>query len=326
MISFGTAEMQHLSALTRLADLRLLGLVCSFSITASMLSATQHLTRLQLTTDDWYHDVRFQPSALASKTQLQHLELRECSMDVAHLLDELHQLQQLTCLRLGYVSVRHTGSQQPVWAEAYPALTASSKLQHLDLEECRVPVGVWQHMYPAGRQLPQLRVLSVADAEHAAYVSAAAPEGTRLISCCPGLQSLDLITLKYREGLLASLQGLSSLSKLSLNDMGSEGHDVCQLTRLKWLSLHEEEDEGGEGVLLQLTQLRQLTYLSYSGRVNNHPLFKVFQIQVGGVVLFGSAVQPEVHTLSENILMALLLQLCNRQEALLPCLASWLFW
>jgi hypothetical protein len=283
MIAFGTAEMQHLSALTRLVDLRLLGLECSFTLTASMLSAAHGLTCLQLKTEDWYHDVRFQPSALTGKTLLQHLELRESSMDVAPLLHELHLLQQLTCLRLGYISVRWTDPQEPPPAAAYSALTASSKLQHLDIEEFRVPVGVWEHMFPTSRQLPQLQVLGIASVEHAELVSAIAPEGTRLVSCCPGLQSLNLIGLHYGRGLLAALQGLSSLTKLYVHayDSSAELHHVCQLTGLQWLQLHEEEHYEGHGMLLQLTQLRQLTYLNYSGHVDNLPCFKVFQIQVG---------------------------------------------
>jgi hypothetical protein len=43
-----------------------------------------------------------------------------------------------------------------------------------------------------------------------------APEGSRLISCCPGLQSLDMRDVPYSAELLASLQGLSGLHTLSV--------------------------------------------------------------------------------------------------------------
>ena len=46
-------------------------------------------------------------------------------------------------------------------AADFSALTASSKLQHLSLSRCWLPAGVWQHMFPAGRQLPQLRSLKI---------------------------------------------------------------------------------------------------------------------------------------------------------------------
>jgi hypothetical protein len=94
--------LQHITALTRLADLRLLLPGCS--VTASMLSSAQHLTRLQLRTGRC-DGFCFEPGALAGKTLLQHLELQRCRMagraaGVVQLLSELPKLQQLTCLVL----------------------------------------------------------------------------------------------------------------------------------------------------------------------------------------------------------------------------------
>jgi hypothetical protein len=94
--------LQHITALTRLADLRLLRPDCGCSILASMLSSAQPLTCLQLQTPSW-SEFCFEPGALAGKTLLQHLELRCCYIaghgpGVVQLLSELQQLQHLTRL------------------------------------------------------------------------------------------------------------------------------------------------------------------------------------------------------------------------------------
>jgi hypothetical protein len=95
---------------------------------------------------------------------------------------------------------------------------------------------------------------------------AAAPEGTRLVSCCPGLQSLNIEGLQYSRGLLGSLQGLNRLRVLCLKPApgsSEEGwaQDMCQLTMLRDLHVEVVEEEGL--LLLQLTQLRQFTCLHY---------------------------------------------------------------
>jgi hypothetical protein len=180
------AVLQHLTALTRLVDLRLL-LVGrhGYNITASMLSGAQHLTHMQLTGRQFSGRVSFEPAALAGKTMLQHLELCQPSggaVGTAQLLGELQQLQQLTWLALHGLQCTDAGPP----AAAYAALTASSKLQRLDVSKCTVPADVWQHVFSAGKQLPQLLDLRMSDVTFPAGV-AAAPEGTRLVSCCPGL-------------------------------------------------------------------------------------------------------------------------------------------
>jgi hypothetical protein len=118
-------------------------------------------------------------------------------------------------------------------------------------------------VFPAGKQLPHLRNLSLDRVCHPAG-PAAAPEGTRLASCCPGLQELGLQALHLSRGLVASLQGLSSMTALGLRPApGSEGlEEVCQLTGLQQLDLQEEPGTTQDS-LLQLTQLRQLTLLTY---------------------------------------------------------------
>jgi hypothetical protein len=240
--------------------------VCACRITANTLANAQHLTSLQLSGVD-SGTFELEPAALAGKTRLQHLQLDvgyllgSGGTGALQLLSQLQHMQQLTCL-IVHECFRKRHFYPP--AAAYAALTASSQLQHLDISRSYVPEGVWQHMFIAGRQLPHLQKLNIAHVDHPGDGIPAAPEGSRLVSCCPGLQSLDMQGLQHSAGLFSALQGLSGLHRLCLQPWGSsvglEG--VCQLTGL----LDLEVNEGcrpTEGLLLQLTQLKQLTYLTY---------------------------------------------------------------
>jgi hypothetical protein len=74
--------LQHLQPLTRLADLRLVAVGAKDDrIPASMLSGAQHLTRLELVASG-----HVEPGVLAGKTQLQHLHLDSCSIEIPDLL------------------------------------------------------------------------------------------------------------------------------------------------------------------------------------------------------------------------------------------------
>jgi hypothetical protein len=118
---------------------------------------------------------------------------------------------------------------------SYAALTASSKLQQLNISISTMPAGVWQHMFPAGKQLPNLLSLSIAYVRQFAGGIAQDPEGSRLVSCCPSLQYLEMASLLCSAELLAPLQGLSALQALhcSWGDATAEVvQAVCQLTGL----------------------------------------------------------------------------------------------
>jgi hypothetical protein len=192
----GVASLESLHALTRLVDLRIVAvdsLNAPHFVTASALSGSCSLTRLVLTGAAG----TFDPVALAGKTRLQHLDLHRRSFTpdgaagVAQLLSQLQQLTQLTCLRLAD-GLRGVQDAYPHIA-AYAALTASSKLQCLDISGCTLPGGLWKHVFPAGRLLPHLQSLNIASVEQATGGEyAAAPEGSRLVSCCPGLRLLDM--------------------------------------------------------------------------------------------------------------------------------------
>lgn len=67
--------------------------------------------------------------------------------DEVPLLALLAKLKQLRVLGLCNMS-----AQWPAPSEAYAGITASSKLQRLDLRSCWVPHGVWQHVSPCRTQ------------------------------------------------------------------------------------------------------------------------------------------------------------------------------
>jgi hypothetical protein len=79
---------------------------------------------------------------------------------------------------------------------AYAAMTASSRLQHLNISECALPAGAWQHMFPAGRQLPQLQEFNIKVLKLPSRRPGLAPEGTRL-AVAAALQRLDVFHVPY---------------------------------------------------------------------------------------------------------------------------------
>jgi hypothetical protein len=274
--------LQPLQSLTRLVALRL-SLTHTAAIHHSMVTGMHHLSRLHLAV---YAEPK--PGALATLTQLQHLSLAlvgnlvRTATWATQLLSELPHLQQLTHLGLRK-SIDVIDSNVP--AAAFTALTASSKLQHLDISWCRLPAGVWQHVFPAGRQLPHLQALNVSWVIETSGRPATAPEGTRLVSCCSGLRSLDMPHMHYSTELLAPLKRLSGLRTLLLEAVAStHGLEVVgQLTGLQ--NLHLKDLHSAQGVLLPLTQLRQLTNLSYTGRRVGMPLALVHRFDMVSWVL-----------------------------------------
>ena len=270
--------LQPLQALTRLVDLQL-DLKDEVWLHAASLAGMAHLTRLQV------KQCRVEPAALAGKTQLQHLGLDRCSIPggaagVAALLSYLPPLQQLTHLSLPASLKWSADVEEGPPAAAYSALTASSKLQLLNLAVCMLPVsagvlppaGVWQHILPTGRQLPHLQVLDISgitllSATHR-NPPAPPPECSRLVSCCPSLRLLNTHNLhwQYSAQLLVSLPGLSGLHTLYLS--GTRCLEaVWQLTGLVRLdvSCHKFEARQSLVQLEGLTQLKQLTALKYIG-------------------------------------------------------------
>ena len=186
-----------LKDLTRLAHLRL-DRDAAFLVSASNFSGLCQLTYLNLAS------CAFEAGYLAGKTKLQHLDLccvwcQGEAVEEAHLLSHGQQMQQLTHMRL-YGSVTQTvaaanGTYNPP-AAAFSALTASTNLRHLDISGCKLPAGVWEHVFPIGRQLPNLTSLNVMfimqpSSGGYAYIYAPAPESSRLAGCCPSLEVIN---------------------------------------------------------------------------------------------------------------------------------------
>jgi hypothetical protein len=265
----GGPVLQPLQSLTRLVDLRL-ALEEPTPIDSSILSGMKHLTRLHL---GRYVEVK--RGALDAQTQLLHLQLRlngwsSRAEGAAQLLSQLGHLQQLTHLQ--YRSSLVVEGPPPV--AAFSALTASNKLQYLEVSRGTLPLGVWHHVLPAGRQLPHLTSLNVANVSYTGdgYADAPAPEGTRLVSCCPGLQSLDMQNLKYSTEVLAPLHKLTGLRTLLLatQQEGGEGLEtVGQLTGLRELRL--DAPWSADGLLLKLRTLHHLTNVDFTGQLRGEP-------------------------------------------------------
>jgi hypothetical protein len=208
-------EEPNLQALTRLVDLRLHVLADPSheeSVPKDMLSGVSSLTRLELS-----GFTGLDGRVLAGKPMLQHLELPDvddklnCRYELTptptetatELLSQLQHLQQLTYLTLnGHDLTRGTPP-----AAAFSALTASSKLQHLDIGFCKVPAGAWQHMFPAGRQLSCLQLLNIASVRVPPVVA----DGRRIIACCPNLRYISICDLPGTPELRAALQGVDGL-------------------------------------------------------------------------------------------------------------------
>lgn len=101
-------------------------------------------------------------SKLHGFSQLAQLHLFDVAFNPAHLLSWLGGLAQLEQLKI----VQECGLAQgeeplrqrawPAASAAYGALTASPQLKEITLTSCRLPPGIWQHAFPAGRELPEL--------------------------------------------------------------------------------------------------------------------------------------------------------------------------
>jgi hypothetical protein len=159
-------------------------------------------------------------------------------------------MQQLSHMNLSY-ALQHSTAP----AAAYSALTASSKLAFLGVPCCVLPEGAWQHVFPAGRRLPQLRELH---ALHAPDMSAS--DAARLAACCPSLESLEA---ELQPG--ADLQPLVQMSALTqlvisgVTDTTATGFQHAT-PRLRALTINPPHAFTHEA-LWHLVPLRQLTAL-----------------------------------------------------------------
>jgi hypothetical protein len=271
-----------LDALRHLQQLRMFALsmaphiALSTSTTPALLQLP-HLAHLHL--QCWRS---LQPAFLAELRQLQHLQLDglrhvRCSTGQdADVLQALPHLTALTALRLACVlqapldlllplnaaAPQQQQQQQELMAAACAALTASPQLQSLTVIGADLPAGTWLHVFPAGRQLPQLQqlqlsLLSQQLSDH---------ELSQLVTCCPGLTGLTLLmALPLRADMQPLLQ-LPALQELELQHVHGKAtlNVLAQLTGLR--KLVGRECSISPRSLMPLTVLRQLTSLQVGYR------------------------------------------------------------
>lgn len=196
-------QLPALQELTRLVDLRFdsEGHEC---MPADALAGVCCLTRLELSGLG-----NIDARVLAGKTLLQHLNLPFLIAQTAELLSQLQHMQQLTHLDVRDCPEGWEEEEGGIpLATAFSALTASSKLQYLNISGRTVPRGAWQDIFPTGRQLPHLTYLDISEVKESSGALAAAPKGTCLVSCCPNLRVINMAYLRGKAQLLDSLQGV----------------------------------------------------------------------------------------------------------------------
>jgi hypothetical protein len=144
---------------------------------------------------------------------------------------------------------------------AYSALTASSNLQQLRLRNCDLPTAARVHVFPAGRQLPQLTSFW---AWPGSLDSAAI---ARLVSCCPAVEGLCVGT--WSGVSVTPLKSLTALTSLSIGPVEPAAirSVLPALSRLKHLavmSVFDFDDPASLRLqgLMPLTALTNLTSLS----------------------------------------------------------------
>jgi len=283
------AALQHLSTVSGLQHLELTGRLHPTATALAGLRHLQHLTALRLSVS-WAIDLHnmpavtaltalcvlqpwdvpsVDPAVLAGFTQLQQLDVK-CgdpwdAEGSAALLAAIGQQAQLTGLSLELYSSHRIW--RPPSAAAFSALTASSSLQYLKLQNCQLPACAWQQMFPPTRCLPELRCLCLDDNGGADGQQLGCAAMQAMVACCPALTclrlgpQLDVLTA-------APLQQLTGLAiqRMDAPFQDSE-HSIARLTGLQELSLDARRsyDRVTASGLLQLTVLQQLRSIVVTG-------------------------------------------------------------
>jgi len=284
------AALQHLSALSALQHLELsLQGGSRQKPTAAALTGLQQLpqlTALKLTGVPWAINLQSVPAftvltallvlqlggttwvdhaVLAAINGLQQLDLsckpRWAAGGSAAMLAAISQQQGLVRLKFGHHCYRFIG------AASCSALTASSHLQHLELESADLPEGAWQQMFPPTRCLPELSHLVLWADDGPTHRPLSEADMQAMVTCCPGLVNLALGP-KLLISSATPLQQLTGLSTLQLcAPFQDSAPSFAQLTRLQRLAVesYREADRVTVSGLLQLTVLQQLRDISVTG-------------------------------------------------------------
>jgi hypothetical protein len=226
----------------------------------SQLPQLTGLLRLQL------QHCGFLPTLLGSVAQLQALHLQSCSLlptESEGTAALLHALPKLSCLE--DLQLRSLGvGTVSIPLQRFSALTASSHLTRLvvqTLNAVPLPKGAVQHMFAAGRQMPQLQVcqLMADDSRPGAEPSCIDSADPELISRgCPALRRLGVVgTVQPSADLSGLLQLPASCTALSVSGAAfkdAAAATLAQLTQLKELTWSDSPQ-------LTVAGLRQLTAL-----------------------------------------------------------------
>jgi hypothetical protein len=241
----------------------------------------QHLQELDLQLCD------LDPTVLGSSNGLRKLQLGSCDLlprgkAGAHAL--LGALQGFTALQAIHLDMQVSSSNVARWVAPahFAALTESAHLTSLELsatDAMPLPRGAVRYMFPDGCSKPQLQVLSITDrcgnANHSRYacddeagVCLKDRDISRIVSACPGLNTLQLMRVVQPGTTFNSLQGLpESFSSLSVGGQAfgdAAAVAVVQLTQLRalmWSRAHGFSDVGFQ----RLTALTGPTYLCCDG-------------------------------------------------------------
>lgn len=205
-------------------------------------------------------------------TQLTRLQLYGCTLapdEPVSTADFLGALQQLTLLQHLHLHDLGLASGAPRTPQQWSALTASTALTYLWLSEENsqpLPVDVVaQHMFAAGKQLPQLQVLAIEQLWNSHHERCLGGQDLqRVISSCPSLVQLN-VAHTVREA--ADMSGMRELPASCIHlQIGGTGltdapgvlAHVPQLSKLVW----EEARDLTDLQLQQLVALQGLTALS----------------------------------------------------------------
>ncbi|WIA33123.1 hypothetical protein OEZ86_006275 [Tetradesmus obliquus] len=219
----------------------------------------------------------FDVKAMHSLSQLRHLVIDLRGLNYfEELLPVLQGFTQLQHLYLSYADPREAYKIRAVDMEPWDAmqlrmdeqpcaaLTASTQLTHLAVKGF-LPADAGRHMFPEGRQLPQLHTLCL-DYDVLGAVRVFDEESLScIVAACPALHSLYLADSMGGCG-LAELAHASTLRDLCC--LGACDTDVSyalvRLTQLQQLALHKPDWLTDTGAL-ELTVLTGLTNLSITG-------------------------------------------------------------
>lgn len=196
-----------------------------------------------------------EPAVLAGKTQLQDVLLPHVSIPGGSgFVGLLSHLQQ----HLAQTKTFIVDNRVPLTLQCV-IFEASIQLKSVTISANKLSS---QQVFTIAKQFPNLCVLEV---DRRRQGRAPSIDTGRLVSCCPGLQSLVTPGFMYSADVVTLLSGLSSLTKLSLHPDSNAWPAVCQMPRLRDLGVRVPAGKKGEELKLlqELTQLQQLTRIDF---------------------------------------------------------------